>query len=1317
MKKTSFFKLLMVGAMALTVGLTSCNKGPSQDDFDKVCERVSTLENDVATIKNKLTVLGVVEDIKKDPQDPYKLNVTYTNGNSAVIDLPRVPTSDGPSFITVEDGKWYIDGKDTGINVGALAPRINTEKDGEHFWEFPVLNDKNEIVWKAGPKAIAAAYAVNNDGAWTLYLPSKDHTKLQAIALPSVGAGGLAKIDILGWVTGYTKASDNIATTERNADDDSGTIDATKDSSEAKYGKPVVLHNTAADADIFWVNYAWIDDFDYDEAGYQTAATAKKTYTTQKTTRFTEAAAGKAAVNEAPAEGELKDNAFAMWNADKKQGKIQVEKKMVLNTLAAQRQGFIVQVHPVNTDITNVKFEIVSSAGNVLPIGLGTPEFITGLLTRATAQSALYFLPGANVSEKFEAPVADTEYPSSNKDYQGRFVIDARYALNAVSGSKVVSSEYTKFTFMSNPVVSKEAPIEWIVKTDEKAETIGDQVLWQKDELTNQPAKRHIYGGGETKSGLVNGTTEIAYVIEKDNWYMPTFDVTNDLPDPLPGLGAGTVGIDKTLPDGMHRSEAPGGATDAVIDWYLDLVDTSSDYDIPELNQNKEGKRYIEIQFGLEFNETRTAFRVTRLPDNLTLAWFDIVAYKLGVDGNVYKEVIRIRPVRNELTTPIYVKVASKYYTQTFSGEYPILDWNYTKNLADFPNSGNAYGTGGSPYNGEMYPDPSTIKEKWLSTPMIVDLTPMFDQLSGITDDEDDKSNYAQRWQNDTYGVESYKIRKIDITDSDNNVVTIEGPFDPTAAAAAQSDLTKVLLNTDTDIAGGAGAAPLNAFGAQTGNNGVGTIMSQHNKAIPAANNISAELKKSKSFVLQPQYTVDGTPLFQVNHEYKITVDFFDFHGDYFNTIEILFTPVIPEVALIEKDPYFWNSGARGKGVWNDGKLDVLNAFYKVPQTWAEGIAPNGTRYDIALNGYGAAWADGNAAAGLAGGDGGFKKLGMFQHTAYSWATLKYAPKYGKGTTAANAVVGSTVAAWNEYNAPLRTAITANSGNTLSALVYPTTPATGTATGAAWAKPSPLGGWPGAILPPTIGTETVKDVILTLQEQYILDTQDKDNDGLTTDFVPSDLYQTGVAQSNYYGEIFHMDLPATTKYLDVYSVEDLTPWEFNMRILSEVKEGWISIDSEAFPAGVITVPAATGGKPSKLGNIFAGHTYNGKDSDKLSDQTAYSLMKVWKGGKAVYEYNYIDRVEFAPLPEDENLVWWLVDSEDNQTPTYSAVDATATVPSHLLIQSGSTSLSKATWMIVKVYDRFGKVLTEALPIDIIVSGLAPTNDRGPKPTF
>ncbi len=1172
--------------------------------------------------------------------------------------------------------------------------------------------------------------------------------KLQPIALPSAGVGGLAKIDILGWVTGYTKASDNIATTPRDDYDptdpttgESGTIGATDDPTQGAYGKPVVLHNTAADADIFWVNYAWIDDFDLDDLGYSTAVGADNgktgdatmSYTTQTTTPWGGAnGAGDPVVNEAPSNttGGLKNNALTSWNADKKHGKIQVVKNQVLNTLMAQRQGFVIQVHPVSADITNTKFEIVTSTGNVLPIGLGKPEFITGLLTRGTSQSALYFIPGDNISEQFEAPVADAEYPTSNKDYQSRFIIDARYAMNAVSGSKIVSSEYTKFTFMSNPVVSKEAPIEWIVKTDDKANEIGDQTLWQKEAATAK--NPHIYGGGEAKSGLVNGTDAIAYIIEKDNWYRPNFNDKNDIPDPAPGQALSPeYGIDLTLPDGMHRSKAPGGATDAVIDWYVDLVDTSSDYDIPELNENSEGKRYIEIQFGLQFNETHTAFKVTRLPDNLTLAWFDIVVYKLGVDGNVYKEIVRIRPVRNELVTPIHVKVASKYYTQKFSGEYPIFDWNHTKNLVNFPNSGNVYGTGGVAYNGEMYPDPSTIKEKWLSTPMIVDLKPMFDQLSAITDDEGDESNYAQRWQNDTYGVESYVIRKMDIKDPDGNVVTIEGPFDPTVATAAdQSPLTRVLLNTDTAsgsalyVDGGDGIRPLNAFGAQpTANNGVGTIMSQHSSFdAPAANNIAAALKKSKSFVLQPQYTVDGTPLFQVDHEYKVYVDFFDAEGDYFNTIEVIFTPTIPEVALIEKDPFFWNSGARGKGVWNDGKNDVLNAFYKVPQRWAEGIAPNGTRYDIALNGYGAAWADGNVAAGLRGGDGGFKKLGMFQHTAYSWATLKYTPMYGKGATA---TVGSTVAEWNAYDQPLKAATTANSGNTLGAVVYPTTPGTGTATGVAWAMPSPLGGWPGAIIPPTSGTETVNDAILTLQEQYVVDTQDKDNDGVMTDFVPSDLYQTGVAQSNYYGEIFHMDLPATTKYLDVYAVKDLTPWEFNMRILSEVKEGWISIDAESFPAGVITVPAATGGKPSKLGNIFAGHTYNGKDSDKLSDQTAYSLFKVWNpavgtSGGAVYEYNYIDRVEFAPLPEDENLVWWLVDSETNQTPTYSAVDATgpgADKASHLLIQSGSLSESKATWMIVKVYDRFGKVLSTALPIDIIVNDLAPTNDRGPKPTF
>ncbi len=197
MKKTNFFKLLMVGAVTLSLGLASCNY-VNEKDFAEVCDRVSAVELSIADLTTKLNAIekgNYVTDVTK--VDGNTIRVTYKTGSPIDIELDG---GDGPGpgvgFVKLgDDGNWYIDGKDTGIPAVGPAPKV---EDGK--WVFPSLNEDNELVWDIeGDSVLLSAYATQINGVWTLYIPNAAGSKFEAIKLPSMSSG-LGKIDILGWM-------------------------------------------------------------------------------------------------------------------------------------------------------------------------------------------------------------------------------------------------------------------------------------------------------------------------------------------------------------------------------------------------------------------------------------------------------------------------------------------------------------------------------------------------------------------------------------------------------------------------------------------------------------------------------------------------------------------------------------------------------------------------------------------------------------------------------------------------------------------------------------------------------------------------------------------------------------------------------------------------------------------------------------------------------------------------------------------------------------------------------------------------------------
>ncbi len=579
MKKTNFFKLLMVGATALALGFTSCQKGPSQGEFDDLCKRVSTLETDYATLKGQLEGLEYVKSVVKTTDNAEKVEWTVTHGGKStggtvVITVPKGDGSGGgptPDYLWVKDGNWYIGDTNTDQKAISVVPEIRVDAaDDKPYWYFPVIGADKKITWVKGANAIAASYAVElPDGAgWQLYLPDKTGKTLKGPIKIAGADSGIYKIDILGWIQGKGAASEDISRFQ---------------SSDAYLNYEAYMEALAKDEDV------WTD----------------ADGTQQPITKVPEKVAGLNPIGAAfpvpyayIAQFNIEDDEtadtgdFVKASPDKWDGgSEQYVPKQVLTTLKAESMGWLVNVHPVTANISQLEGLILQNAKDgVPPITIGKPELITGVLTRAASESALYFLPfDSYIHDKDGNDVTYTNEAA----YLAKYYADALYSVVTPSGFR---SEYSLFTIAPEPVTSFEAAVDAV----------------------NGPAGAVIYDdlqvitvtqGGRQFTGAHEVYVKTPYTID--------FDVTAAIPN-------------------------ADDETDSVIDYYLTMS--------PEWDNNG----YIKAQFGITFSEDGKTFTVGKHPDVLTLTGFVLRAYKLGIDGKIYIEDVNIYPLRTQYGATIY---------------------------------------------------------------------------------------------------------------------------------------------------------------------------------------------------------------------------------------------------------------------------------------------------------------------------------------------------------------------------------------------------------------------------------------------------------------------------------------------------------------------------------------------------------------------------------------------------------------------------------------------------------------------------------------
>ncbi len=918
MKKTNFFKLLMVGAAALALGFTSCQNGPSQGDFDKLCERVDALEEGLQALQKKVDGLEYVKSVTKTETNDATV-YTVTHGNPAgtlEIVVPKggnvgVPNS---AWLKIgENGNWFINDVDTGEAAIATMPRIKVDGD-QRYWEFPVI-EGNDIAWKRGESAPAYSYAVEGAGGWTIWMPTKEDPKTLVAITISKSSGGLGKIDILGWVQGYDNASSTIS---RNNELEEPDHENDADANSAQETPLYFSQNQT-----FVVYYNWIEEFEGESNGASFSDWAPVTYApndTQDTdlpfwANGYEVSPANLLPFDADGDGS-KDSQYLYWNYNQitegngtgpvgaydysfgtlnvsktawDGGRYQIKAKNVLNILDSQDKGFIVQVHPITVPFAEYKnLTLQDSKGNVLPVGLKQPVLITGLLTRAAANSALYFVEGSNFPKGEFA---------TREAYAEKFTANAQYSLVTEDG---IRSEYTPFTITPTYLASIEAQV---IKVDDKgihapknnvlASFYVEKDKWNKLEFDQDYI---IHPLNASPKAFVTHAEEITPIWDGDEIILhgstsalsaTGSGVAHDSSyfHPLRPVGNGF--LDYTTRAALQDNE-DYLSTNAVVDWYI------------KVGSNDQDETYVTNVFGIQFNAEKTEFRATKIPDGLTEAMFNMRVFKLGVDGKIYLQYVKINVTRQSIVTPIPI---SPYIVQD-----------------EFPDAVQYQ----APYANGMVNNFYDV----ISSPLNVDLAVMFNDLRGIADVEEE--NLANRWMDDEWGAKTYEIVSVmNVTKNQNQT----DRFDPEVTTNVVAGNYGLQPATFVETAAGNGTRMFPADQQPTAGKSVLKWIGRDNTTSVVALERGSGLNLSLSTLydarkldLFPNYAysvpVDGdVRTFDIGDDYVITVDFFDKNDRKLNSIEIKFTPQRPVLdRLFQKQPRRWNEDQ-----------SVLMAYYDLP--------------------------------------------------------------------------------------------------------------------------------------------------------------------------------------------------------------------------------------------------------------------------------------------------------------------------------------------------------------------------------------------------
>ena len=354
-----YLSVILFGALMLgTTGtFTSCK------DYD---DDISNLQTQVDGIKTDLKAL----------QDKVN-NGMWVTSVSPIEGGFSITFSDGQSYQIVKgkDGKDGQDGKDGKDGSAAPGTIVSVSEDGywvigEEKTSYKALTDDDVNALKKNPY-------VNEDGYWVFIENGEEEvSNIKAEPVTAVFSDGVWTLSVYNAKTKeYDKIKIPTAASLITELDLMGWAEVAKASADLSAGKVNNVDKNALD-----VQYYRVTDFTYKTNGSLTLPTSNPN----------------------------------SWSAQK-----DVVKKQVLTTLAPLNKKLVARLAPAELGWGDFSFVLQDSKGNELPIALGKGTSLTGLLTKASANSSIGFIP---------MDVVTTTY-NSDAEYTGKFNASALYSL------------------------------------------------------------------------------------------------------------------------------------------------------------------------------------------------------------------------------------------------------------------------------------------------------------------------------------------------------------------------------------------------------------------------------------------------------------------------------------------------------------------------------------------------------------------------------------------------------------------------------------------------------------------------------------------------------------------------------------------------------------------------------------------------------------------------------------------------------------------------------------------------------------------------
>ena len=194
-----FLSAILFGALMVSSTGTFVSCKDSDDDIDRIDNTLNDLKSQIAALQTEVANGNWVTSVTPTEGGftvVFKDGKTYTIVNGKDGEKGDKGEDGKGTEVTVKDGYWYIDGEKTDYLAvtsedlkEVKVPYIN-EEDG--YWYF--YNDKGEAE-KSPYKATGAAYAVNDGGVFTLYMPDANGV-MQTIKLPTA-ASAISSIEFL----------------------------------------------------------------------------------------------------------------------------------------------------------------------------------------------------------------------------------------------------------------------------------------------------------------------------------------------------------------------------------------------------------------------------------------------------------------------------------------------------------------------------------------------------------------------------------------------------------------------------------------------------------------------------------------------------------------------------------------------------------------------------------------------------------------------------------------------------------------------------------------------------------------------------------------------------------------------------------------------------------------------------------------------------------------------------------------------------------------------------------------------------------------